>query len=263
MSKIYINGTYQEADDVSISHRDSGFTTGNGIFDSMLVKDGTAIHAREHYERIIHDVGIVIGIDPDFSFEEFEKIYKMLLEKNNIQEGYARIRTTITGGVVDAPLDPVNTPTILMGAAATDNPNDITPVTAAIITDFPRIAGCILENCKRSDYSRSYAARREAEKIGAVEAILTNTDGNIACGATSNIFIEENGNLITPPLSDGVLAGVTRRKLIEERQKNQEVREESISIERLKSADKIFLTNSFIGLRPVTLLTIYVAANTN
>lgn len=254
MSDIYINGTYQDADEVSISHRNSGFTTGNGIFDSMLVKDGVALYATEHYERIIHDVKIVIGIDPNFSFENFQTAYNNLLTRNDIKNGYARIRTTITGGEVDAPLALAHTPTILMSAAATNNPEDITPVTAAIITDFPRISGCILENCKRVDYSRSYAARRAAEKLGATEAILTNTDGNIACGATSNIFIEENGELITPPLSDGVLAGITRRKLMEERPKGQEVREESISINRLKSADNIYLTNSFIGLRSVILV---------
>lgn len=247
MTMIYLNGAYKEDSTLLISHRDSGFTTGIGIFDSMLAQDGALIHGQEHFERILYDSQMVIGLQPNLSFEGFKNICIDLLQKNKIDKNYARIRTTITGGDVKTPLAAAHTPTILIEAIATGNPEKIKPVTCAIITDFPRVAGCTLENCKRLDYSRSYAARRKAETFGATEAILTNTDGNIVCGATSNIFIEENGILITPPLSNGVLAGVTRRKIIEER----DVREESISLERLKNATGAFLTNSFIGLRKI------------
>ena len=321
---IYINGHYKEASDTLISHRDSGFSTGIGIFDSMLAVDGKPIHPQEHYERIIDDVECVIGLSPPYppacggeaiagGEKNFVNIIHDLLDKNNLTTGYARIRTTVTGGEVKRPLAPAQIPTILIDAASCDAPPEM-PVTCAIINDFPRIAGCVLENCKRLDYSRSYAARRKAESLGAEEAILTNTDGNIACGAASNIFIEESGVLITPPLSDGVLAGVTRRKILESQyfssppyppacggeeiakiflptsnwedstithpgkredstithpgkrgdstitsprlrgDKGGRVLEESISPERLHAAEKIYLTNSFIGLRSVTII---------
>lgn len=249
MSIIYLNGDYIEGSAPLISHKDSGFTTGIGIFDSMLAQDGALIHEAEHFERIAHDVSIVIGCALSFSFEEFENACLALLQKNNLQTGYVRVRTTVTGGVVSAPLAKATHPTILIDVAPCNAPPN-TAVSCAIITDFPRVAGCVLENCKRLDYARSYAARRKAESLGAEEAILINTDGSIACGATSNIFIEENGVRVTPPLRDGILAGVTRRKLIEQ----GNVREESISPQRLKSADKIYLTNSFIGLREVALI---------
>ncbi|MAZ76373.1 MAG: hypothetical protein CMH31_03625 [Micavibrio sp.] len=248
MSVIYINGEFVNDTSTLISHKDCGFTTGIGIFDSMLAKDGKPVHVIEHYERIMYDSETVISLKPDLSFKDFCGVVARLLSHNADGASYARIRTTVTGGTVETPLAKAQTSTILIDVTPCTEP-DNTPITCAIITDYPRISGCILENCKKLDYSRSYTARREAENFGAEEAILINTDGNISCGATSNLFIEENGILITPPLSDGVLAGVTRRKIIEER----DVREESISIERLKNANKIYLTNSFIGLKPVIL----------
>ena len=246
---IYYNGEFIKTIP-TIAYNDCGFTTGIGIFDSMLVKDKTPVHITEHFERIIYDSQTVIGLKPFFNLEKFTDICNKLITDNNFHEPYLRIRTTITGGSVKAPLQKAHTPTVLIEVKPAMNPDNIEPARAVIVKDFPRIANCILENCKRLDYTRSYAARRKAEALGADEALLTNTDGNIACGTTSNIFIEENGALITPPLSEGILAGITRRKIIEER----EVKQETISINRLKQADKIYLTNSFIGLRDVTLI---------
>lgn len=243
---LYYNGDIINGDTPFINHKDCGFTTGIGIFDSMLAKDGKPVHIIEHFERIMHDSDIVIGIKPALSFKEFCSIIAHLIATNANTSTYARIRTTVTGGIVEAPLETVKMPNILIDVAPCPEPQ-ISPITCAIITDYPRITGCLLENCKRLDYSRSYAARRTAQELGAQEAILVNTDGNIACGATSNLFIEEDGILITPPLNDGILAGVTRRRIIEE----QNVREESISPQRLKKAKKAFLTNSFINLREI------------
>jgi len=247
MSLIYLNGDYVDNTTPLIHHHDCGFTTGIGIFDSMLAINDEPQFLKDHLDRIKHDSEIVIGLKPDLN--NFENIIQILAKKNNFKNKYTRIRTTVTGGVVSTPLAQAEKLTTLIDVAPCTPPPE-TRIKCSIITNFPRIAGCILENCKRLDYSRSYNARLMATNLGAEEAIMVNTDGNIACGATSNIFIEEKSVLITPPLSDGVLAGVTRKNIIAERNN----KEETISLERFKNADKIYLTNSFIGLREVTLI---------
>ena len=248
---IYYNGQYLNNENNIINYNDSGFTTAIGIFDSMLALNGDLIHGPDHFDRILFDCKNVIGLTPTISYSDFNQICKKLLDKNTLSNGHARVRTTITGGIVAKPLDEATSLSILIHTATANAPENMPPLKCAIILDFPRIAGCPLENSKRLDYSRSYAARRAAEKLGADESILINTNGNIACAATSNIFIQENGKLITPPLSEGVLAGVTRKNILKE---NPNAKEETISIKRLESANKIFLTNSFFGLREVTLI---------
>ncbi|MGB1077472.1 MAG: aminotransferase class IV, partial [Bdellovibrionales bacterium] len=241
-------GAFKNEKDNHVHHTDCGFTTGIGVFDSLLCTERKIQFPQDHFDRLIHDCEIVIGKTPSsFTFDKFKSTIHALLEKNNINTKHARIRTTITGGTVCAPLATVTDLNIFMIAGETKLS---APKTATIIEGIPRVAGCVLENCKRLDYTRAFIARRKAKEISADEAIITNTNGNIACGATSNIFIKENGKLFTPPLSEGVLAGVTRKNLI----KDQKIDEEAISINRLKQADKIYLSNSFFGLSKITLI---------
>lgn len=251
MSVIWKDGRFLDGLQPHISHDDIGFLNGLGVFDSMMARDGNLIDALEHYERAIHDARVVLGLSSSWSpsFSAMTEVWQPLLARNNLTRGYARIRTVITGGIGHGPLTISAIPSIIVSVGKATAPENMQPAICAVIRDFPRIAGNKLENCKRLDYSRSFAARNAAMALGANEAIVTNTEGNIACGATSNIFIREGGSYFTPPLSDGVLAGVTRRKLLED----GKALEESVSEKRLRKADEIFLTNSFFGMRKAIL----------
>ncbi len=247
-NKIWLNEKILNADENHIHHSNTGFTTGIGIFDSLLCIDGAPQFIEDHYQRIKHDTAVILRQNPtQLSLSLFQDTIQTLLNKNNLEEGTARIRTSVTGGMQARPLAAIEDLQILISSGVAVPSDQLPPIEAIIITDYPRIAGCLLENCKRIDYSRSYAARMDAIKKGGNEAILTNTKGHIACGATSNIFIEENDTLITPPLSEGVLAGVTRKNILKTRKSTEEI----ISIERLLKADNVYLTNSFIGLQPI------------
>ena len=237
MGVIFTDGIYKEEEAPVIFAPEMRI---KGVFDTMLALNGVIQDARDHFERLIRDVDSVLGFPQAAlpGFAELSQIWPALLECNGLQTGAARVRTLVTQG---------ERPSLVISAEPTQNPDGLSPVKCALIRDFPRQARSKFENAKHTDYSRAFAAREAAKRKGAEEAILTNTDGMIACGAVANIFIEENGLLITPPLSDGVLAGITRAKLIAEKN----AREESINEPRLRSADAIYLTNSLIGMRKV------------
>lgn len=244
---IWLDGHFVETDSPLIPYNDSGFLRGLGVFDTMLARDGAPVKAEQHFARLVHDCKTCLLHDPQIDFEWFGDTVEMLLARTGLTHDAARIRTQITAGATEDIFGTPEQPLIMMTAARAAIPETPAPVYAHIIDETPRIADCIFENSKRLDYTRSYIAKNKAIALGGNEAILTNTEGNIACATTSNLFISENGTFVTPPLSDGVLNGITRKTVI----RDHGAKEESISEERLLAADAVFLTNSILGIRPV------------
>ncbi len=225
MTLVWLNGAFQDVAEPEALRQ------GDGVFDTLLAVNGEPQDYEAHMARLVHDAQMVLEFIP-----QIDDKARWLLDRSGFKQ-FARVRTTVKRDI------------FMIEAFPCPDPASLLPLTAMVISDYPRQADDPLENCKRLEYTRSFAARAMAQKQGADEAILTNTADMIACGATSNIFIEEDGGLITPPLIDGVLAGITRQKLIAEG-----AREEHITQERLLTADAVYLTNSIFGKRRVTLM---------
>jgi branched-subunit amino acid aminotransferase/4-amino-4-deoxychorismate lyase len=217
---------------------DSGITNGLGVLDTMLVQNGMPQDLDLHLERLVYDCEHVLRCAcPD--------VRDKIMHASSASTGTARLRIVITGGDTGKPLGLPTQPNILISLKPVTI--ETKPLACLIVPDYPRIAGCRLENSKRTDYARNFAARQDALNAGYDDAIMLDTAGNIACGTTANIFIVENGTRITPPLRCGVVAGITRRKLLD-----TGAREEIITPARLLNADSVFLTNAVMGLRSVS-----------
>jgi len=95
-------------------------------------------------------------------------------------------------------------------------------------------------------------AVREAQAKKAAEPLMMNERGDVAEGASANLFMVSKGALITPPLSDGILAGVTREVVLERaRELGVEAREESIRVDKLLAADEAFITSTLKEVMPI------------
>jgi branched-chain amino acid aminotransferase len=103
-----------------------------------------------------------------------------------------------------------------------------------------------LSRIKSTNYLDSILARDEAQRHGADDALLLNTAGHIAEATAANLFIVTQGQMLTPPLSDGPLEGTMREEVISA----AAVRERSLSVADVTGADEVFLSNS-LGLQPV------------
>ncbi len=104
-----------------------------------------------------------------------------------------------------------------------------------------------LARIKHLNYLDNILARREADAVGADDALLLNTAGRVAESTVANVFLLVDGFMLTPPIVDGALPGIMRAEAI----KLARAEERSISVEMLRRASEVFLTNA-LGVRPVT-----------
>jgi branched-chain amino acid aminotransferase len=124
----------------------------------------------------------------------------------------------------------------------------------AMISSWRRIDPRILPPQSKTvaNYANSILAKLEALSAGYDEAILLNLDGFVAEGPGENIFIVEGGTLITPPLSAGVLAGITRDSVMKIALDEEiSVKEQNIAREQLYEADEAFFAGTAAEVTPI------------
>lgn len=238
---VYLNGRVLPRAEARISPFDHGFTVGDGVFESLITYDGKAFGVREHWERLERSAA-VLGI-PVPSLEIFTEGIEEIIAANQL--GTARLRVTLTGG--EAPLGSekaAETQTTFV-VASMDVPQR--PPLAKIATvPWPRNERGALAQVKSVSYAENVIALAAAKSQGAQEAILANTQGNLCEGTGSNIFLVLDGQLHTPPLSCGCLAGVTRHCVLQLcGQLGIPVLQTPVPMSRLREASEAFLTSTY------------------
>jgi branched-subunit amino acid aminotransferase/4-amino-4-deoxychorismate lyase len=121
-----------------------------------------------------------------------------------------------------------------------------------VISDIRQNSFSPLSQHKSLSYLNNILAKEEARIKGVFEAILLNSEGEVAEGATSNIFIAKSEKIFTPPVSSYILPGVTRKAVLSIiTELKFQAEEKKISPEELFTSDEVFLTNSIMEVMPV------------
>lgn len=244
---IWLNGDLFSPEKATISVLDRGLLSGHGLFETLRAYEGLPWALDDHYERLQAGAEWIDLPLPDEA--SLAEALRDTLRANELSD--AGVRVTITRG--PGPVDPQSE-----GDAA---PNmfvlawplrDYTALHAdgAVIVTFQHGARS-LAHVKSTSYAMSVAGRVYAKRAGADDALFTAENGRVLEATGSNIFAAFGERLVTPPLDDGILAGVTRKHVMAVADEiGFDVDEAPLRVGDLSGADEVVLTSSLREVYP-------------
>lgn len=249
---VWLNGQLVDEREARLDPRDRGFLLGDGLFETLLARRGRIAFLDAHIVRLAAGANI-LGIPRPLSTGHLAIACEMLLEANGLTHApRAALRMTLTRGPGPRGLSLPDQPKPTLLISASDSPTP-TASQSAILATPRRNALSPVSRLKALPYLDNLLAREEARARGADEALLLDTSGYLACASVANIFLWEGDRLVTPAEECGILPGVTRAAVIELAQRLKiPVEEEMLLPDRLTNATGAFLTNSLIGLMPLS-----------
>jgi branched-chain amino acid aminotransferase group I len=252
---VYYNGELLPADKVAISPFNRGLLYGDGVFETLRAYSGRVFRLEQHLKRMQEGLQ-VLKIAPNEETHGIERAINELLKLNNLSDAVLRISVFRGDGEGPEPPDGLRS-SILISAKPFNKyrTEDYATGFRAYLVCIRRSSYSPLSRIKSLNYLDNILARLEAREHNAQEALLLNTLGWVAEGATSNIFIIKDKKLITPPVDAGILPGITRAAVLEIADSlNLQAQEETYSPEELLRADESFLTNSLMEIMPLVML---------
>lgn len=240
---VWINGKTVADSEATVSLFDRSYLYGEGVFETLRCYNGKPAFFSQHFKRLQHSCK-TLHLQFPLAEEELFDAVKQLLKADNKSNTLVRLtfsRMEAQKQNLTLFCRPVTIDPALYETGATLLPMQ------TVINDDAAIAGI-----KSTNYLTKMLARAEADKAGAYEALLKNRNGFWVEGSRSNLFLVTAGRITTPPLSDGILPGVTRQIVITLIKSLQfSLLEDHITTIKLKEADEIFITGSATEVMPV------------
>lgn len=255
--RVWIDGIAKTPENAQVSVFDRGFLYGDSVFETLRTYGGQPFALVEHMERLAASAARVLIQLPVSQQDLCDEVTRAVSE-SGLAECYVRVM--VTRGMGALGLDPrvATSPLRVMLVAplvpppASDYKDGIRAITfeTTRATDDTPAAGA-----KVGNYLVAVLAQDKATRAGAKEALIKNVRGEISEGATSNVFWLERGILFTPPLSAGILDGITRRHVLQAAERLGVPCEYRVPIvDDLLASDGVFISSSIRELVPVAFV---------
>ncbi len=254
---INLNGKIVNESKAGISVNNRSFRYGDGLFETMKMMNGKMVHAEQHFNRLFAGMKVLQFEVPKIFTPDFllKQITELALQNGHAKLG--RIRLTIfrgDGGLYDT----INhSPNYLLQTWALNDANNELNENGLVIDFFEgtRKYADALANLKSNNYLPYLLAALHAKQHNLNDCLLLNHEGNVCDATIANVFVVKDGEIITPKLSDGCVAGVMRDALLHAfDEAGYKMNEKSLSKEDILNADECFLSNSIYGIRWVKSL---------
>jgi len=254
MRWIFLNGELVQRPAAQVTALDRGLLYGYGLFETMRSYGGRVFRLEEHYRRLCHGAAR-LAMDMPLSLSQLGEAVEAILKRNDLTD--AHLRLTVTAGPPsDAAGGAGDATVVLFARPLIDYPPDLyRRGMAAVVSDVRRNETSPLSRIKSLNYLDNLLAREDARRHGADEAILLNTRGFVAEGSASNLFLVQQGRLLTPGVESGALPGIARWAVLELASAvGLEAVESEVELSVFEDASEAFLTNSVMGVMSLTSL---------
>ena len=253
----HVDGELVPAEEATVSVEDRGFQYGDAAFETLRAYGGDVFGWDAHADRLAETCDL-LALDHGLARDDLHDRIRETLDANDLDDAYVRL--SISRGVQPGKLDPDPEvdPTVVIvvkplprggldGESVWDEPATLRTVSTQRIPD-----AAVPARAKTHNYLNGILARLELRGTDADEALLLDSAGHVAEGATSNVFAVDGDGLLTPALSGPVLPGTTRATVIDiAEEEGVPVREMTIGPDALRTAEEVFCTNSTWEIRPV------------
>jgi branched-subunit amino acid aminotransferase/4-amino-4-deoxychorismate lyase len=245
------NNKFYPANTPVISSGNRSLRYGDGLFETMKMVTGVIVNKDYHFERLFNGLSLLqFDIPTNFNPAFLEKKINELVKKNK-HVALARIRLMIfrgNGGIFD-PED--HSPNFIIETWALNNSIGLNEhgLTVDIFPGAKKSCDSF-SNLKSNNYLPYVMAGLFAKKNQLNDCILLNSFNRVCDSAIANVFVIKKNKIYTPPLTEGCVAGVMRRWMLEKFQlKKYEVIERNLAVNDILDADEFFLTNSIFNMR--------------
>lgn len=255
MNFASVNGAILPADEARVSVLDNGFAFGDSVYEVMRTYGGQVFEPGRHFQRLRASAAR-LGIElPSSDAQLFDQV-EALLARATGGESYVRI--IVSRGVGDCSYDftRISGPTVVMiqkplaPLAARHYQEGIRLAAVGVRRNHPRALDPAI---KSSNLLNNILAVREAQARGCDEPLLLNHEGYLAEGASTNLFVVVDGTILTPPLSAGILPGITRAVVLELLPGlGLPCHEKPLQLDTLLAADEAFMTSTTREVVPVS-----------
>ncbi|PTX93407.1 branched-chain-amino-acid transaminase [Spartobacteria bacterium LR76] len=262
--KIFLDGQFLDKQDAKISVFDHGLLYGDGVFEGIRFYNGRVFRLEEHIDRL-YDSAKAICLTIAMTPAEMTEALLETIRINELKDGYVRL--VVTRGVGDLGLNPLLCPkasVFIIAARITLYPEEMYQNGLTVVTCATRRIphGALSPMVKSLNYLNNVLAKIEAQQAGAGEGLMLNEQGYVAECTGDNIFTIKNGQVFTPPISAGALAGVTREAMFHiAAQLGVTISEPNMTRYDIYTADECFLTGTAAEVIPVTKLDTRVIGN--
>ena len=254
---IFMNDRLVPEEEARVSVFDHGLLYGDGVFEGLRSYSGRVFRLDAHLDRLWASAR-AISLEIPLAKETVAKAVIDTLAANKLVDGYVRL--LITRGAGSLGLDPnrtKNPQVIVIADTISLYPQEFYERGLRIVTAATqRVHSAALSpRIKSLNYLNNIIARLEVTRAGCLEGLMLNSEGYVAEATGDNIFILRDGNLLTPPVSAGILDGITRRTAIElAKTLGIETKEELFTVYDVYTSKECFLTGTAAEIAPVAEL---------